>query len=362
MRETAGSQNVTDAQAYRATKLGTYIGLSNQDISAIGGQAGRLGIDPAREIDIVAKGVEAGMQRGLQGEVGRATLIYLQQQSRLGAVNETKAAETVTGMAALLGASGIAAFKGEGAITTGIAGMAAANQPGDLLGVQSTGQAYTTVGAARLLQAINTDPRYRRMSTLDRAAMADRILTQNFTGPNARMYLRSVIAPEIEQAKAQGLYGLESLEKQYGFPVGDQSDKLVTGSLLTAAESGDVSSYLKLKSQLESSGSKNIPAASVAMAGHAAARASTGASALGTYTGIENLEASLVRNMAISRETDTLIGSGMTKVAGALDAPSSVTGYAGLRPHDDVGGGGRKCSERQRPTPVPAHAGERRRT
>ena len=272
MRELGGASNISSAQAYRATKLGTDIGLSNQDLSAIGGQAGRLGIDPAREIDIVAKGVEAGMQRGLQGEVGRATLDYLRQQSRLGTADERKAAETVTGVAALLGASGIRAFQGEGAISQGVAGITSANQPGDLFGVESVGQAYTTIGQTRLLQSINRDPRFKNMSPLDRAAMTDRILTQVLTGPNSRMYLRDVVAPEIEQAKAQG------------------------------------------------------PAATVAMAGHAAARASTGASALGTYTGIENLEASLVRKMAISRESDTLIGSGMSKVAGALDVPSSVTG------------------------------------
>ena len=328
MREIAGSQNVTDAQAYRATKLGTDIGLSNQDITAIGGAAGKLGVDPSTAIDIVAKGVERGGQKGLQGEVGKALLDYLRQQSQLGAVDETKAAETVTGVAALLGASGIAAFKGAGAVTNGVAGVAAANQPGDLFGVQSVGTAYTTIGQTRLLQAINRDPRFKRMSTLDKVGMADRILTQNFTGPNADMYLKSVIAPEIEQAKSQGLFGLESLEKQYGYPVGDATDKLLTGSLLTAAESGDVSAYLKLKSQLESNGPKNIPAATKAMAGHAAARAGTGASAMKTFTGIENLEASLVRKMAVSRETDSLVGLGMTKVAGALDAAKAPGGFA----------------------------------
>ena len=195
--------------------------LVQRDITAIGGGAGKLGVDPSTAIDIVAKGVERGGQKGLQGEVGKALLDYLRQQSQLGAVDETKAAETVTGMAALLGAIGIAAFKGAGAVTNGVAGITTANQPGDLFGVQSVGTAYTTIGQTRLLQAINRDPRFKRMSALDKVGMADRILTQNFTGPNADMYLKSVIAPEIEQAKSQGLFGLESLEKQYGCPVGD---------------------------------------------------------------------------------------------------------------------------------------------
>ena len=47
-----------------------------------------------------------------------------------------------------------------------------------------------------------------------------------------------------------------------------------------------------------------------------------------TFTGIENLEASLVRKMAISRETDSLVGSGTTKVAGALDAAKAPGGFA----------------------------------
>ena len=66
------------------------------------------------------------------------------------------------------------------------------------------------------------------------------------------------------------------------------------------------------------------------MAEHAAARAGTGASALGTYAGIERIEAALVRDMAISRETDSLIGSGLTTVAGALGAPSALTAGSGM--------------------------------
>ena len=325
MRETGGASNVSETQAYRATKLGTAIGLSNQDISAIGGAAGKLGIDPERMIDIVAKGVERGGALGLQGEVGRATIAYLQSQSRLAAVNEKQAAETVTGMAALLGASGIAAFKGEGAVTTGVAGITAANQPDDLLGVRSVGQSYTMLGQAKLLQSINTDPRFKRMSMLDRVGMADRILTQGLTGPNASLYLRNTVAPEIRQAQAQGLYGLESLEKAYNWPVGDASDKLLTGSMLTAAESGDVSAYLKLKSQLEANGPGNIPDASKAMASHAMARAGTGASALGTFSGIERTEAAMVRRLAIAPGTDKNVANLLDKFASAI-SPSSVTG------------------------------------
>ncbi len=325
MREVAGASNVSEAQAYRATRLGTDIGLSNQDISAIGGAAGKLGIDPERMIDIVAKGVERGGQKGLQGEVGRATLDYLRTQSQLGTADERKAAETVTSMAALLGASGIAAFKGAGAIATGVAGITAANQPADLLGVQSVGSAYTTLGAARLLQSINTDRRFKRMSGLDKAAMADRILTQGLTGPNAKMYLQSTVAPEIQQAQSQGLYGLESLEKQYGWPVGDASDKLLTGSLLTAAESGDVSAYLKLKSQLEANGPGNIPDATKALAEHAMARSATGASALSTFSGIERTEAAMVRRLAIAPSTDRNVANLLNRFAGEI-SPSSVTG------------------------------------
>lgn len=327
MREAAGASNVSESQAYRTANLGTAVGLSNADISAIGGQAGKLGIDPEQMIDVVAKGVERGGQRGLQGEVGRATLDYLRTQSQLGTADERKAAETVTGMAALLGASGIAVFKGGGAVTQGVAGITAANQPGDLFGVESVGAAYTTIGQTRLLQEINRDPRYKRMSALDRVAMADRILTQGLTGPNSRMYLRDVVAPEIEQAKAQGLYGLESLEKQFGFPVGDQSDKLVTGSLLTAAESGDVSAYLKLKSQLEANGPGQIPAATTAMASHAMAASAAGASSMRTFTGVENAEAAMLRRLAIAPSTDRNVASLLNKFAGEI-SPSSVTGPA----------------------------------
>ena len=336
MREIAGSQNVSEAQAYRAAKVGTAIGLNSQDIAQIGGAAGKLGIDPERLIDIVAKGVERGGQKGLQGEVGRATLDYLRTQSQLGTADERKAAETVTGMAALLGASGIAAFKGSGAVAAGVAGISAANQPGDLFGVQSIGQSYTMLGQAKLLQSINTDPRFKRMSALDRVGMTDRILTQNFTGPNAKMYLKSVIAPEIEQAKSQGLYGLESLEKQYGFPVGDQSDRLVTGSLLKAAESGDVSAYLKLKSQLEANGPKNIPAATVAMAGHAMARAGAGASALGTFAGVENVEAAMLRRVAIAPSTDKDVASLLNKFAGVISPTAAPKSEMSLTAGDDA--------------------------
>jgi hypothetical protein len=60
------------------------------------------------------------------------------------------------------------------------------------------------------------------------------------------------------------------------------------------------------------------------MAGHAAARAGTGASALKTFTGVENVEAAMLRRLAIQPSTDKDVASLLNKFAGVI-SPSSAT-------------------------------------
>ncbi|HUY28826.1 MAG TPA: hypothetical protein VMV27_15560 [Candidatus Binataceae bacterium] len=287
-RETAGATSLSNRGAYRGMRSATLMGLTPQESAATVGGAARLGVDPSKWIDIVERGTTRANQNGQQSEINSALLMYLKRQSEISAVDETAAQKTVMRVASILGASGLPAFKGAGAVA-GVAAIAAANQPGDLFGIGTTGSAITLMGKANILSAINADSTMSKLSSTDKIAMADRILTQGFTGPNAGMFLKSVVAPEIKMARSMGLYGTEAIEKQFHLPPGAKTDKLLYGKLLDAADAANVDDWNKYAPA--NLGAKKIAPMTSARATHLHGRALTAEAASGTYASAQYLEA-----------------------------------------------------------------------
>jgi hypothetical protein len=334
MRETAGSKYVSEAQAYKGAQLGTYLGLTNEQTAQVGGAAGRLGVSPEEAIRTIASGVERGNQQGRQFEIAAASLDYLKSIAASAAVSGTAGLTAITNLSAILAKSGIPGFQGAQGVSA-IAGIESTHRAGDIFGTAAAGAGFVQLGEASILQQVNTDKRFASKTPRDRLAIAEQIRQAGFSGPYGKIY-GAAIHQEISTAtSALGRdYGLEAFEEANNFPVGGYRDPKtgqwvnVNDSVMAmdaAFQSGDFQKASSIQSKLLASGAKNIPDATKALAEHAMARAGTGASALGTFAGIERTEAAMVRRLAIAPDTDKNVANLLNKFASAI-SPSSVTG------------------------------------
>jgi hypothetical protein len=339
-RSTSAKRKPSKAQ------LGTYLGLTNEQTAQVGGAAGRLGISPEESIRIIASGVERGNQQGRQFEVASASLDYLKQIATSAAVSGTTGLTAITNLTAILAKSGIPGFQGAAGVSA-ISGIESAHRAGDIFGTQTAGQAFVQLGEASILQQVNTDRRFAGRTARDRVALAEQIRQQGFSGPYGKIYGAAIHSEIATAESALGReYGLEAFEEANNMPVGgyrDASGKWVSvndsvTAMDAAFQSGDFLKASKIQSELLSHGAGQIPDATKAMAEHAAARAGTGASALGTFSGIERTEAAMVRRLAIAPGTDKNVASLLEKFAGVISPTSAIAPTSAAMPGDSPWG------------------------
>lgn len=351
MREAGGSRYVSNQEAFAGAKIGTLLGLPNEQIAQTG-TAARYGASPEEAIRVVAAGVERGNQQGRLPEILQASLGYLKDLSTSAAVSGTTALTAISNISAILAKSGIPGLQGAQGISA-IAGIERAHSSDDLFGVGAAGAAFVTMGEANILRGVNADQRFASRTPRDRLALAEQIRQQGFSGPYAAIYGRAIHQEITTAESALGReYGLEAFEEANNFPVGgyrDASGKWVSvndsvTAMDRAFQSGDFLTASRLQSDLLTHGAGNVSPMERASAGLAMAGAATGEATARTYASGLRLEAAglgLLRRHVTDKETASALDSlastlGPSKPGSALSSTTAAVGAVGSY---ELGGG-----------------------